>query len=131
MQQDSVTSAGSPQQNFTVARVRQDLANRSNVGAIVVNRQAAGDLSTDADYNRTFAVDGRWGSGQGGTISGFVAQTDTGAGARTGGSEGGDTHAYSVSGQHESSWSRVSLIYTEVAPDFNPCLLYTSPSPRD
>lgn len=120
MQQDSVTSAGSPQQNFTVARVRQDLSNRSNVGAIVVNRQAAGDLSTDADYNRTFAVDGRWGIGQGGTISGFVAQTDTGAGARTGGSEGGDTHAYSVSGQHESSWSRVSLIYTEVAPDFNP-----------
>ncbi len=120
MQQDSVTSAGSPQQNFTVARVRQDLANRSNIGAIVVNRQAAGDLSADGDYNRTFAVDGRWGIGQGGIVSGFAAQTDTGAGAAAGVAEGSDTHAYSLSGQHQSSWSRVGLGYTEVAPGFNP-----------
>ena len=50
-----------------MARVRQDFANRSNVGAIVVNRQATGTLAGDRDYNRTFAVDGRFGIGQGGS----------------------------------------------------------------
>jgi len=114
LQQDSVSADGSPQQNVTVARVRQDLDNRSNVGAILVNRQATGDLAGDADYNRTYAVDGRWGIGQGGIVSGFAASTDTPE------LDGGDTHAFSLSGQHESSWSRVSLGYTEVAPDFNP-----------
>ncbi len=114
MQQDSVSAAGTPQQNFTVARVRQDLANRSNIGAIVVNRQATGDLAGGDDYNRTFAIDGRWGIGQSGTITGFVADTETP------GLEGGASHAYALSGEHESSWSRVSVGYTEVAPDFNP-----------
>ncbi|MDP6581580.1 MAG: DUF5916 domain-containing protein [Vicinamibacterales bacterium] len=114
MQQDSVGATGTPQQNFTVARVRQDLANRSNFGAIVVNRQATGELAGEDNFNRTYAVDGRWGVGQSGTITGFAADTETP------GLASGDTHAYALSGQHESSWSRVGLGYTEVAPNFNP-----------
>ena len=114
MQQDSVGATGTPQQNFTVARVRQDLGNRSNFGAIVVNRQATGELVGEDDFNRTYAVDGRWGVGQSGTITGFAADTETP------GLASGDTHAYALSGQHESSWSRVGLGYTEVAPNFNP-----------
>ena len=114
MQQDSVGATGTPQQNFTVARVRQDLGNRSNFGAIVVNRQATGELAGEDDFNRTYAVDGRWGVGQSGTITGFAADTETP------GLASGDTHAYALSGQHESSWSRVGLGYTEVAPNFNP-----------
>ena len=31
--------------NFTVARVRQDLANRSSIGGLFVNRQATGSLA--------------------------------------------------------------------------------------
>ena len=58
MQTASVNASGTPSQNFTVARVRQDLPNRSNIGAIVVNRQATGTLAGDRAYNRTFAVDG-------------------------------------------------------------------------
>ena len=114
MQQQSGGSTSTPQQNFTVARVRQDLANRSNIGAIVVNRQATGDLVGEDNYNRTFAVDGRWGIGQGATITGFVADTNTPELSE------GDTHAYALSGQHESSWSRIGLGYAEVAPNFNP-----------
>ena len=121
MQTASVGATGTPRQNFTVGRVRQDLANRSNIGVMFVNRQATGELAgTDLagdDYNRTFAVDGRWGIGEGGTISGFAAGTDT----------SGDTddptagsHAYAINTQHESQRARLSLGYTEVAPNFNP-----------
>jgi hypothetical protein len=114
MQTASVGGNGIPGQNFTVGRIRQDLANRSNIGAIVVNRDSTGSLADDGDYNRTFAVDGRWGIGQGGTISGFMAGTDTP------GLTGGNTHAYAFSAQHQSENARLALGYTEVAPNFNP-----------
>ena len=106
-----------PGQNFTVARVRQDLANRSNVGAMVVNRNATGDLAADSGANTTVAFDGRWGIGQGGTVSGFVA--DTGAVHDLSAGPGG-SHAYGLSAQHQSERARLSLGFNEVAPDFNP-----------
>jgi hypothetical protein len=114
MQTQSVDATETPTQNFTVARVRQDLANRSNVGAMFVNRQASGSLAGDQNYNRSYAFDGRWGIGQGGTVSGFVAGTDTP------GASAGSAHAYSVSARHDSERARLRLGYTEVAPDFNP-----------
>lgn len=114
MQTASVGGSGTPGQNFTVARVRQDLANRSNIGAMLVNREATGSLGGDGDYNRTYAVDGRWGIGDGGTLSGFAAATDAP------GLSGGDTHAYGLNAQHEIEWIRLGLGYTEVAPNFNP-----------
>ena len=107
-------AAGTARQNFTVGRVRHDLGSRSNIGAIFVNRQASGELAGDRDYNRTYAVDGRWGIGQGGTVSGFAAGTETP------GAPGENTHAYAWSAQHQSELARLSLGYTEVAPNFNP-----------
>ena len=114
MQTEAVAATGTPRQNFTVGRVRQDLANRSNVGAMFVNRQASGNLAGDQDYNRTYAFDGRWGIGQGGTVSGFAAQTDTP------GQPTRDSHAYALSAQHQAERARLSLGYAEVAPNFNP-----------
>ena len=114
MQTQSVDSVGMASQNFTVARIRQDFSNRSNVGAIVVNRQATGSLAGDHDYNRTFAVDGRLGIGQGGTLSGFVAETETPGGG------GRDTYAHAFSASHDSERARVNIGYTAVAPNFNP-----------
>ena len=114
LQTQSVGASGTPQQNFTVGRIRQDLANRSNIGAIFVNRQASGSLAGDQNRNRTYAFDGRWGIGQGGTVAGFVAETDTP------GRPSGDAHAYALSAQHQSERARLSLGYTEVAPNFNP-----------
>ena len=78
-----------------------------------VNRSGSGDLARDQDYNRTYSVDGRLGIGQAGTISGFLAGTDTPG-------VSGDTHAYDLNGRYESERYRVTLGYTEVAPDFNP-----------
>ena len=114
MQTQSVDSTGTPQQNFTVGRVRQDLPNRSNVGAIFVNRQATGNLAGDSNYNRTYAFDGRWGIGQGGTLSGYVAETDTP------GTPSSDSHAYGFTAQHDSENARLNIGLTEVAPNFNP-----------
>ena len=105
-----------PGRNFTVARLRQDLANRSNVGAMVVNRNAAGDLG-GGGADTTVAFDGRWGIGEGGTLSGFAADTGDAGGLSAG---PGGSHAYGVAAQHQSERARLSLGFTEVAPDFNP-----------
>ena len=114
MQTDAVGATGTAQQNFTVGRVRQDLANRSNIGAMFVNRQATGTLSRENDYNRSYAVDGTWGIGEGGTVSGFVAETDTPDMPTS------NSHAYALNAAHSSERARLSLGYTEVAPNFNP-----------
>ena len=54
------------------------------------------------------------GIGQGGTVSGYVAETDTP------GVPSSDAHAYGLGAQHESERVRLGLQYTEVAPNFNP-----------
>ena len=110
MQTESVGSIGLPGQNFTVARVRQDLPNRSNLGAMVVNRGA----SEGVEGNRAYAFDGRWGIGEGGTISGYASLT------QTPGRSVSEAHAYSLRAQHQSEWARLALGFTEVAPNFNP-----------
>ena len=109
-------------QNFTVARIRQDLPSRSNIGAIIVNRQSTGSLAGDAghtgtglaNHNRTYAVDGRFGLGQSLTVSGFFADTSTP------GQIGTETHAGYVSSDFETQNVRLGLRYTEVGSDFNP-----------
>ena len=113
MQTQSVDETLTPSNNFTVARVQQDFVNRSNIGAIFVNRQGSASFSGDRDYNRSYAVDGRLGIGQEGTISGFVAGTNTPE-------LQGDTHAYDLNGRYNTEQYRVTLGYTEVGPNFNP-----------
>ena len=102
-----------PANNFSVARVRRDLPNRSNIGMLVVNRQATGDLAGTDDHNRTYALDGRWGIGQYGQVSGFVSRTQTPG-------LNGDDHAYNVVGSYNSEAWRLELGYLEIADNFNP-----------
>ena len=102
-----------PANNFTVARVRHDLPNRSSVGGLLVNRQATGRLAGDRDYNRTYAFDGRVGIGQDMDILGFVGRTDTP------GREGRD-HAYNVGANYESQTWRFQGGFMESGEDFNP-----------
>ena len=99
--------------NFTVARLRRGLPNRSNFGGIFVNRQGTGGLVRPDDYNRSYAVDGRWGIGQNGTVQGFVGRT------QTPGLTGRD-HALNFSGQYDSEMWRVISGYQENGEDFNP-----------
>ncbi|MBX3705513.1 MAG: carbohydrate binding family 9 domain-containing protein [Pseudomonadales bacterium] len=104
-----------PRNDFTVARINQELPNRSAIGAIVVERKGDGSISgrADNDYNRTYAVDGRLGIGRDGIVRGYVAKSET-PGRR------GDDHAFSLIGQYNSAaWSN-SVGFTEVGRNFNP-----------
>ena len=112
MQTETVDGTG-PANNFTVARVRRDLPNRSSIGGLFVNRQATGSLAPPDDYNRTYAVDGRWGIGQNGLVQGFVGRTQTPG--RT-----GRDHALSLSTRYDSEAWRFISGYQENGEDFNP-----------
>ena len=111
--QTEAPAAGGAANNFTVTRVRQDLPNRSSIGGLFVNRQATGPQALGTDYNRTYALDGRWGIGQNGLVQGFVGGTETP------GREGRD-HALSLSGTYDSQMWRISTAYQENGEDFNP-----------
>lgn len=108
-------SGEAPQNDFTVARVRQEFANRSSVGGIFVNRDGDGSVNgnRDTDYNRTYAVDGKWGIGQYVDLEGYYAQTET-PGRR------GDNDAVRVIARRSTpQWSQ-NLGYTKVGENFNP-----------
>ncbi len=107
-----------PANNFTVARLRHDLPNRSSIGGLLVNRQATGRLAGDRDYNRTYAFDGRVGIGQDMDILGFVGRTETP------GRDGRD-HAYNVGANYESQTWRFQGGFMESGEDFNPEVGFT------
>lgn len=58
---------------YSVARVNLELENRSSLGSLLVSRDGDGD----DNFNRTYAIDGRWGIGNDNTLSGFLAKTDS------------------------------------------------------
>lgn len=99
--------------DYIVARVNQELDNRSSLGAMFVSREATGSLAVAGDENQTFGVDGRWGIGKYGLLSGFAARTSTPG-------LGGNDHAFSVKSEYNSENWDLSLSWTEVAEDFNP-----------
>ena len=102
-----------PSNNFGVVRVSRELPNRSAVGGIFVNRTGSGDLARDDDYNRTYAVDGKWGIGRNSVVSGFVAKTDTP------GAESKD-YAYNLRARILYPKWDLDVGYQEVADLFNP-----------
>ena len=99
--------------NFAVARVVREFANRSSVGVLVTNRQGTGKLSPDKDHNRLFAIDGRLGLGESADITGFFARSET----------PGMSHnptAFRVNGQYANETVTLSLGFTQVTENFNP-----------
>jgi len=96
-----------PQSDFKVVRVKQEMGGRSSLGMLLIDRD---DGDTD---NQTYAVDGLWGIGEQITISGFVAKTSTPG-------EQEKEHAINLfSGYNSQNWS-FNGSYTEVADGFNP-----------
>ena len=106
-------TVGTPMNNFTVARVRRDFANRSNLGAIFVGRVATGGTALPDDHNASFAVDGRWGIGRTGLISGFAARSAT-PGVSS------DQHAYQIGARNETQPLTLNVALTETGRNFNP-----------
>ncbi len=100
---------GSPENDYSVARIAKELPNRSRLGALFVNRGS----NFAGDYNRTYAVDGRLGIGDQITVTSFVAQTETPD------LEGAD-HAWDLTaGWSSRSW-RANAQVREIGEHFNP-----------
>jgi len=68
---------GNPGENFLVARYARDVFGRSQIGALVVNRQAESGGDPTREYNRTFAVDMNLVPTSALTIDGFLAMTSS------------------------------------------------------
>ncbi len=102
-----------PSNNFTVARVRRDLANRSMAGAMFVNREGTGDLARSGDYNRAFAVDGRWGIGRYASVGGYLARTVSPG-------RPGNDRAFEISAERDSPAWQLTTNFSSVGADFNP-----------
>jgi hypothetical protein len=103
-----------PANNFTVARISQELPNGSNIGGIFVNRTATDDLVGETGrWNRTYGIDGRWGIGPYGEVVGFVAGTDT-PGIEA------DEYAYMLSAGYRSPTWTIVTEHIGVGEGFNP-----------
>jgi hypothetical protein len=101
--------------DYSVARVNQELPNRSAIGALFVKRDGDGSLTGNPrdDHNETYAIDGRWGIGRNSLIQAWIAQTDTP------GLTGRD-QAFAVSGDYNDAKWTFGAGYTEIGEDFNP-----------
>ena len=98
------------QQAYSVARFERELAARSRVGFIAVQRMAT---ANHGDWNRVYAVDGRLGIRDAWTIDWW------GAASAVPGPDGNAT-AYSARlGQETGSWSNVARVI-QVGSDFDP-----------
>jgi len=109
---EDVEDASIEKNNFSVARVNHDFASsRSSLGGVFINRAGLGD--TDDDYNRVFAVDGKWGLGNKAQITGFAAKSTT---------PGIDKqdHAFKLLANYNWDGWNINAGYTEVGEGFNP-----------
>ena len=108
---EEVTSEGIEANNFSVARVNQQLADRTTVGASFISRDGMGE--TTDNYNRTYAVDTKIGLGNKAQILGYYAKTTT---------PGITENDYSFKLQTQYEWNGLNVngAYTEVGEGFNP-----------
>jgi hypothetical protein len=103
-----------PGNDYAVARVNRELANRSSIGALYVGRSGDGSILPAGvdDYNRSYAIDGRWGIGDHIDIEAWAAKTDTPG-------LSGKDNAFALKTTYSSAKWSSELAYTEVGGDFN------------
>jgi hypothetical protein len=114
MSTEAVTGVA-PANDFAVLRISQELQRRSSIGAIFVNRDGDGShlVMPGDDYNRTYAIDGRWGIGDNVLLEGWLAKTETPG-------RNGKDDAFALKGDYDSTTWSLRASYTEVGRDFNP-----------
>ncbi|OFW42710.1 MAG: hypothetical protein A3J29_10505 [Acidobacteria bacterium RIFCSPLOWO2_12_FULL_67_14b] len=74
MTMQSEENEGRPGNNYTVLRVRRDIFNNSDIGAIVLSRQPSGD---SRDFNRVAGVDANFRFFKSLSLNGFASRSDT------------------------------------------------------
>ncbi|MCB0489001.1 MAG: DUF5916 domain-containing protein [Cyclobacteriaceae bacterium] len=97
--------------SFNVARVNQQVGQRSTIGGTFVSREGRGDIASD--YNRVFAMDGKWGIGKKAQISGFYAHSNSPL-------ETSEGNSFKVQGQYQWNGLDMNLAYTQVDESFDP-----------
>ena len=102
-----------PGNNFTTLRVSRDVARRSGIGVLFINRSATGDQADDDNWNRTYALDGRLGLGERVTVRAFAAKTAT-PGFQ------GRQYAYNTTSSYDDGKTFAAFDYGIVGEDFNP-----------
>ena len=108
---DEVEEEGITRNNFTVARVNHQFEGRSSVGGAFINRQG---INTEGeDFNRVYAVDGKWGLGNKAYVSGYFAQSET-PGIES------DAHSFKMESRYVWDNWEIGGGYTEVGEGFNP-----------
>ena len=114
MSSDAVLGVA-PGNKFTVARINQELPNRSAVGFMFVDRSGDGShlVAPGDDENQTYAIDGRWGIGDNLSLQAWVAKTST-----PGLVDRDD--AYTLKAHYNSAKWAYRVEYGEVGEDFNP-----------
>lgn len=105
-----------PSSLWSVARVQQELPNRSALGFLVTSRDRTSDAEATtgpATFNRVAALDGRLGIGTDGRLTGFVARSFSPGGER-------EPWAWYMDLQKDTEHWLVQASVTQVARDFNP-----------
>ncbi|MDG1572910.1 DUF5916 domain-containing protein [Robiginitalea sp. M366] len=109
---EAVEGSGIEENNFSVARVNHNFpGTRSALGGIFINRAGLG--SAPDDYNRVYAVDGKWGIGNKAEVTGFLAKS------LTPGIDSRD-HAFKLTANYNWAGWNLTAGYTEVGEGFNP-----------
>ena len=99
---------GQPGYNFFVGRYSRDVFARSQVGALIINKEAVGD----SRYNRTFAADTTLALHPNFTVTSFIAKTQT-PGIST-----GDMAGHVRASWLSPSW-RLAGEFTDLQDNFN------------
>ena len=102
-----------PANEFTVARVKRELPNRSSVGLIAVNRQSLTHFDRKRPFNRAFGADANVGLGRYTNWQNYYARTQSPGLTR-------GAHAGLSSFRYDDSHHQATASYREVGPDFNP-----------
>tara|TARA_B100000767_G_C19767979_1_gene538577 strand:- start:1443 stop:3671 length:2229 start_codon:yes stop_codon:yes gene_type:complete len=116
MYTDEVQSEGIGKNNFTVARVNHDFAkSRSSIGGIYINKSEQNLLqgANGNSYNRVAAIDGKWGLGKKGQVTGFISKSSSP-------NINSDDHALNFKAEYAWDGWRIFGAYTEVGEGFNP-----------
>jgi hypothetical protein len=101
-----------PRQQFTIARVKRNILERSSIGAMFVNRQGATRFG-EAKYNRAYGVDAELNLTDHYSLSGFYARSvSPGTGA--------SVHSARITSDFENDLFSVLGIYEDVGKNYNP-----------
>lgn len=109
---DSSSPFSVPRQQFTVARVKRDILERSYVGAMFVNRQGATSFN-GTRYNRGAGVDAEFNLTDHYQVKGFLMGTAT-PGVRSGFLSG------RIDSRFENDRWRFIAVYEDIGHNFNP-----------